>query len=259
MTPELFSRWIEAGVFFPIMRSHSDKKVTAHFPWLFGPDAQTAITKAIDLRYRLIPYYYSLAWQTHESGVPMMRPLLMEFPDDPKLADLSDQWMMGSGLMAAPVMQQGVTSRSVYLPKDKWFPFEGTAAVDGGQTLTVNAKFDEIPIYIRAGTILPLGPVVQNTDAMPGGPLDMQIYPGKDATFTLFEDDGESVQYLKGAFRKTTFSWNDSTHELSWTTEGNYTGSHAFKQMSVTLFDPAGKKSVKAALNSKGSVAFPST
>jgi alpha-glucosidase len=255
----MLSRWMEAGVFFPIMRAHSDKKFTAHFPWLYGPDAQTAMTKAIDLRYRLIPYYYSLAWQTHETGVPMMRPLLMEFPDDAKLADLSDQWLMGSGLMAAPVMQEGATSRSIYLPKDKWFPFEGTAAVDGGQTLNVNAKLDEIPVYVRAGTILPLGPVVQNTAAMPGGPLDMQIYPGKDATFTLVEDDGESVQYLKGSFRKTTFTWNDSTRELSWTREGDYAGPHAFAQMSVTLFDPAGKKNIAAALDAKGSVHIPAS
>jgi len=257
-TPEMLSRWMEAGVFFPIMRTHSDKKVTAHFPWLFGPDAQVAMTKAIDLRYRLIPYYYSLAYETHETGVPMMRPLIMEFPNDPKVADLSDQWMMGSGLMAAPVMQQGATTRSVYLPQDRWFPFESTAAMDGNQTITATAKLDEIPVYVRAGTILPLGPIVQSTDEMPGGPLDLQIYPGKDATFTFVEDDGESTQYLKGAFRKTTFTWNDATRELSWTSEGSYTGSHAFTQMNVTLFDPSGKKSLTAPLDPTGSVHIPS-
>ena len=132
LSPELFTRWMQAGVFYPIMRTHSSREVMPHFPWLFGPEAQAAITKALDLRYRLIPYYYSLAYEAHETGVPMMRPLVLDYPDDPKVANLSDQWTMGSGLMVAPIMQQSATARAVYLPNDRWFPFEGTAPQDGG-------------------------------------------------------------------------------------------------------------------------------
>jgi len=256
-TPEMLTRWMEAGVFFPVMRAHSAHKMVPHFPWLFGPDAQAAITKALDLRYRLIPYYYSLAYETHDTGVPMMRPLLMEFPDDPKVANLSDQWMMGSGLMTAPILQEKATSRSVYLPQDRWFPFEGTTAVEGNQTITANANLDETPLYVRAGTILPLGPVIQSTDEIPGGPLDMQIYPGKDATFTFVEDDGATTDYLKGTFRKTVFTWNDTTRELSWTREGNYSGPTVFKEMTISVFDPSGKKQAKASLDEKGSVKIP--
>jgi alpha-glucosidase len=258
LSPELLSRWMEAGTFFPIMRTHSDNKVTPHFPWLFGPDAQTAITKAIDLRYRLIPYYYSLAYETHETGMPMMRPLIMDFPDDVKVANVSDQWTMGPSLMVAPIQQQGATSRSVYLPEGRWFPFESTTAQDGGQTVTAMAKLDEIPVFVRAGTILPLGPVVQSTSEMPGGPLDLQVYPGKDAAFTFVEDDGSSTDYLKGVFRKTTFTWNDAARQLSWTAVGDYSGPRSFKQMSVSVFDPAGKKTATATLDAQGSVQIPS-
>ena len=112
---------------------------------------------------------------------------------------------------------------------------------------------------MRAGTILPLGPVVQNTDEMPGGPLDLQIYPGKDASFTFVEDDGDTTDYLKGAFRKTVFTWNDSARQLNWTTTGSYAGSHLFKQMNISLFEPAGKKTLAAPFDATGSVRLPST
>ena len=256
--PELLTRWMEAGVFFPIMRTHSAHQQKPHFPWLFGPEAQAAMTKAIDLRYRLIPYYYSLAYETHETGVPMMRPLLMDFPDDARLANLSDQWTMGAGLMVAPILQPGATSRPVYLPGGKWYRFETATPSAGGQTITVAAALDQIPIYVRAGTILPLGPVVEDTDEMPGGPLDLQIYPGQDATFTLVEDDGESTAYLKGDYGKTTFSWNEASRRLSWKTEGNYHGPHRFKEMTISLFDPAGKKTLSAHLDPTGSLTIPS-
>ena len=259
LTPELLTRWMEAGVFFPIMRTHSSNTVPPHFPWLYGPDAQAAIIKAIDLRYRLIPYYYSLAYATHETGLPLMRPLAMDYPGDASVANLSDQWTMGPGLMVAPVVQQGATTRTVYLPQDRWYPFETNTPQAGGQTITAEAGLDAIPIYVRAGTILPLGPVVPNTDAMPGGPLDLQIYPGRDATFTLVEDDGQSTKYLRGEFRKTTFTWKDASRELSWTREGDYAGPHAFQEMTITLFDPSGKKKLTTSLAPQGSIQIPST
>lgn len=257
-TPELLSRWMEAGVFFPVMRAHSQIGITPHFPWLFGADALTAMKKALELRYRLIPFYYSLAYEAHETGAPLMRPLLMEFPDDPKIANLSDQWLMGRGLMAAPILQQG-GKRTVYLPKDSWFRFNTSERLDGGQTLNVSAALDEIPVYVRAGTILPLGPVIQHTDDLPGGPLEVQVYPGRDATFAFVEDDGKTNAYLKGNFRRTIFVWNDVAKKLSWTTEGRYTGRRSFQKMTITLFNgekAPGKIQKKASLGSSGSVSF---
>lgn len=254
-SPELLSRWMEAGVFFPVMRSHSVINATPRFPWLYGPDALNAIRKAIDLRYCLIPFYYSLAHETFQTGFPLMRPLCMEFPDDPKVANLSDEWMMGDSLLAAPLLQPG-GKRSVYLPAGHWYAFGSNLPLQGKRTLKVNAGLDEIPLYVRAGSILPLGPVIQHTSQLPGGPLELQIYPGKDATFTLFEDDGETTDYLNGQVRRTTFAWQDKTGRLSWKSEGPYAGKDIFQNLHVVLFDPRGKTEAESVLNSEGELHF---
>src|SRR5690606_2747417 len=190
-------------VFFPIMRTHSEVHYQPHFPWLYGADAMDAIRKAIELRTRLIPYYYSLAYQTFETGIPLMRPLVMEFPDDPRVANLTDEWLMGDSLLAAPILKEG-GKRSVFFPAGDWYLFGSTNRLQGSRSIEVTAALDEIPTYVRAGTILPLGPIIQNVTEQPGGPLELQIYPGKDASFTLIEDDGVTQNYLKGATRRTT-------------------------------------------------------
>ena len=122
----------------------------------------------------------------------------------------------------------------------------------GNRTIEVTAGLDEIPLFVRAGSILPLGPVIQHTSQLPGGPLELQIYPGQDATFTLFEDDGETVDYLKGQVRRTTFTWQDKTGRLSWKSEGPYAGKDVFQNLHVVLFDPRGKTGAESALNSNG-------
>lgn len=252
-TPELFTRWMQAGVFFPVMRAHSTEKVQPHFPWLYGQDAKEAIRKALELRYRLIPYYYSLAYETHATGVPLMRPLVMEFPQDPKVANISDQWLMGNGLMAAPILSTN-DHRSVYLPAGDWYEFNTNTRFNGHRTIVATAQLDQIPVYVHEGTILPLGPVIQHTDQLPGGPLELQVYPGKNATFTLVEDDGETTAYLKGEVRRTTFTWNDATHRLSWKVGGPYDGKDIFTTMNIEVFYPEGIKQAKASLPSSGSL-----
>lgn len=252
-SPELLSRWMEAGVFFPVMRSHSEISRTPRFPWLYGPEAEAAIRKAIDLRYRLLPYYYSLAHETFESGVPNMRPLVMEFPSDAKVSNVSDQWLMGLSLMAAPLLQPG-GKRSVYLPEGTWYVFGTNTTLEGNQSMDVTAALDEIPIYVRAGTILPLGPVIQHTSDLPGGPLEVQVYPGKDAKFTLVEDDGATKDYLKGQTRRTTFSWDDSAKRLSWQTKGKYSGADSFRSIRMVVLETRKIVEMESPLNSSGSL-----
>jgi alpha-glucosidase len=252
-SPELISRWMEAGVFFPVMRTHSEVHFQPHFPWLYGDDALTALRKAIDLRYRLIPYYYSLAHQTFETGLPEMRPLAMEFPDDPRVANTSDEWLMGESLLAAPVLQPG-GKRSVYLPGGDWYVFGTNSVSKGGRSIEVTAALDQIPAYVRAGSILPLGPVIQHTSELPGGSLELQIYAGKDATFTLVEDDGETQNYLNGDTRRTVFKWNDGERKLEWRQAGNYSGADVFKDMRVVVFDPRGNSEQGCSLTSSGSI-----
>jgi alpha-glucosidase len=254
-SPELLTRWMEAGVFFPVMRAHSVNTATPHFPWLFGTNALNAMRDALDLRYRLISFYYSLAHETSETGLPLMRPLIMEFPGDPNVVNLSDEWMMGDSLLAAPILQQA-TNRSVYLPAGDWFVFGTNSRLQGGRNIQVTAGLDEIPVYVRAGSILPLAPVIQHTSQLPGGPLELQIYPGKDATFTLVEDDGQTKDYLKGQIRRTTFTWHDRAGRLTWKREGSYAGKDVFTSMRVVLFDPRGRIESQSDLSASGSIAL---
>jgi alpha-glucosidase len=254
-SPELLTRWMEAGVFFPIMRAHSEINARPHFPWLYGTNALNAIRDALDLRYRLIPFYYSLAHETFETGVPLMRPLLMEFPDDPNVANMSDEWMMGDSLLAAPILETNDT-RSVYLPAGDWYNFDGNQVTKGNQTIEVTAALDEIPTYVRDGSILPLAPVIQHTSELPGGALELQIYPGKDATFTLVEDDGQTSDYQNGKIRRTTFQWNDAAGTLTWKRDGDYFGKNVFKKMRVVLFDPIKTVQAENNLSAEGSLSL---
>ncbi len=254
-SPELLARWMEVGTFLPVMRSHSTRRVQPRFPWLYGAAAEAAIRKALDLRYRLVPMYYSLAHEAYKSGAPLMRPLLMEFPRDPAVANLSSQWLIGRGLMAAPVLESG-GHRSVYLPDDTWYLFDSNTRLAGHRTLNVTAALDEVPVYVRAGTILPLAPVLLHTDQLPGGPLELQIYPGKNASFTLVEDDGLTTAYLQGQVRRTTFTWDDVQRRLSWEIEGPYAGQDIFKSMKVKVFDPK-PKLLDASLAADGALAIP--
>ncbi|HEX4052997.1 MAG TPA: TIM-barrel domain-containing protein [Tepidisphaeraceae bacterium] len=254
--PRLLTRWMEAGVFFPVMRAHSELTVTPHFPWLFGPDAEAAIRKALDLRYRLIPYYYSLAHEAHETGIPLMRPLAMEFPHDSRCANLSDEWLMGQGLLAAPILDAS-DRRSVYLPPGTWYALNSCDPIREKRRIDVTATLDEIPVYVRAGTILPLGPVIQHTDDLPGGPLEVQVYPGKDARFTLVEDDGLTTAYLNGQTRRTTFTWNDASHTLSWKIDGAYAGKDIFTDMTVSVMDSGGEKHASGSILANGSMVIP--
>lgn len=252
-TPELLTRWMQMGVFMPVMRSHSVYTVVPRFPWLYGPEAEDAIRKALDLRYRMIPYYYSLAHQAYETGAPIMRPLVMEFPADEQVADLTDQWLIGRGVMAAPILNQG-GSRSVYLPGDTWYAFGSGEPLAGNRVVQVSAALDQIPMYVRAGTILPLGPVIQHTDQLPGGDLEVQVYPGKDADFTLVEDDGLTKAYLDGQIRRTAFHWDDAGRRLSWTISGPYQGKDIFTAIKVVVFDQGGAKIGQGSLDSSGNV-----
>jgi len=255
-SPELLARWMQAGVFFPKMRTHSDHVVTPHFPWLFGPAALRSIRKSLELRYRLIPYYYSLAHETFSTGAPMMRPLIMEFPNDTKTANLSDEWLMGRSLLAAPILNPG-GKRSVYLPPSaRWYRFGKNQVIQGAATQNVTTTLDEIPMYVRAGSILPLGPLIMHTDQLPGGPLEVQIYPGADADFTLVEDDGHTTDYLSGKVRRTMFHWNEAKGELSWKCAGPYNGADLFRDIHAVIFDANGVREMKGALKAEGTLAL---
>ncbi len=233
-TPELYTRWIEEAVFIPIMRAHGTKD-SPRWPWAFGEDGLAAMTKAIDLRYRLIPYIYTLAETTYRTGMPPMRPLFLEFPEDRKTWSLNDEWMLGDRVLAAPVLTKG-GERKVYLPAGGWFDGNTGKAVAGAQTLDLTpVPLDVIPFYVRAGTILPLGPVTQST-AEAEDPLEVRIYPGADAAFSLYEDDGKTYGYEKGVFARIPMQWNDRQHILAiGARQGHYPGMPVTRHLIVVV------------------------
>jgi alpha-glucosidase (family GH31 glycosyl hydrolase) len=237
-TPELYTRWIEEAVFIPIMRAHGTHD-SPRWPWAFGDEPLAAMAKAINLRYRLIPYLYTLADATYRTGLPPMRPLLLEFPDDQATWSLNDEWMIGDRMLAAPVLTEG-GERKVYLPAGNWFDGNTGKAIAGAQTLDLTpVPLDVIPFYIRAGTILPMGPVIQST-AEAEDPLEVRIYPGADAAFSLYEDDGTTYAYEKGAFTRIPMQWNERKHILTVSDRtGSYHGMLTTRHLAITLPDGA--------------------
>ena len=216
--PELYVRWFEFGTFLPTMRTHGTRRYNE--VWSYGPQAEPILEKYLKLRYTLMPYLYSLGWFTHQTGAPFMRALFMDFPDDPHVANaqgvgIRDEYMFGPALLVAPVTQQGATTREVYLPLGAdWYNYWTNEKVHGGQTITVQAPIDTIPLFVRAGSILPLGAPVESTHDKQ--PLDkIKIYPGANATFTLYNDDGITYAYEQGAHQITTLKWNDKTGKLT--------------------------------------------
>jgi alpha-glucosidase len=254
-TPELLVRWMQAGTFFPIMRAHSQRPVKPRFPWLWGDEAEGAMRKTLDLRYQLVPVLYSLAHQTYETGEPTMRPLCMQYPADPRAADLSDEWLVGRDLLAAPVLAEG-GHRRVYLPDDVWYDFATGERVAGGRELDRDVPLDAVPLYVRAGSILTLGPVIQHTRDLPGGPLDVHVYPGRDGAFTLVEDDGATTAYASGNVRRTAFAWDDVRRVLSWTQTGPYAGNDCFRTLRITVHGGRNATAVERPLSTAGKVSL---
>lgn len=220
--PELFTRWFEYGTFLPILRVHGERKRTEI--WAYGKQAEAILARYDRLRYRLIPYIYSLALHTYESGAPFMRALWMDFPRDPKVAAIGNEYMFGPDFLVAPVTRQGQTRKRVYLPAGTdWYDYWTNARLAGGQTITVDAPIDRIPLFVRAGSILPLGAVVPST-ATPQAIERIEVYPGRDAGFDLYDDDGVSYAYQRGGGRLTHLHWDDAAHRLTATGGGKMLG-----------------------------------
>ena len=211
--PELYTRWFEYATFEPIFRTHGSR--LENEVWSYGKQAEPILEKYLRLRYQLMPYIYSLGYQTWLTGAPYMRALFMDFPNDPKVAELRDEYMFGAAFLVAPVTEQGATSRKVYLPAGTdWYNFWTIERVKGGQIITVAAPIDTIPLFVRAGSIVPLGAPVENTHQLQAI-AQLRVYPGADGNFTLFSDDGTTYAYEKGAGSITRLHWDDAKQMLT--------------------------------------------
>ena len=221
--PELYVRWFEWGTFQPVMRAHGERKNNE--VWSFGKQATPILEKYLRLRYELIPYTYSLAYGSYQTGAPFMRALWMDFANDPKVSNISDEYMYGPALLVAPVTEQGAKSRTVYLPAGAdWYNYWTNERIHGGQSISVAAPIDTIPLFVRAGSILPIGTDVLNGDEAQNI-ASVRVYPGADAQFQLFKDDGKTYGYENGKDSITQLHWNEQQHRFSHTGAPGWSGS----------------------------------
>ncbi len=184
--------------------------------WKWLPTTQTNLLAYDRLRYRMLPYNYSDAAQVTFKGSTMMRALGMDFPNDAKVWEISDEYMFGPAFLAAPVTEARATSRNVYLPSDtSWINFWTGEVQKGGQEISVPAPVETIPLFVRAGSIVPLGPDLQYATEKPADPIELRIYPGANGAFALYDDEGDSYRYEKGLYAVIPISWNDKSRTLT--------------------------------------------
>jgi alpha-D-xyloside xylohydrolase len=252
---ELYTRWLQLGAFLPMFRSHGTD--TPREPWQFGAPGtpfHDAIVDAIRLRYRLLPAIYSQAGLVYLRGASFIRPVAFAFPDDPRTHDLKSQMLVGAGIMVSPVtapMYYGANStpiggaaltRDVYLPGGTWFDFWTGERIAGGRTVAVAAPLDRIPVHVRAGSIVPLGPVVQYAAERPDAPLELRIYPGADGDYTYYEDAGEGWGYERGEYALTDMHWDDAARRLTIAPRrGTYPGMKTRRRFKVVVVGQEGK------------------
>ncbi|UKK61517.1 glycoside hydrolase family 31 protein [Prevotella communis] len=273
---ELYVRWMQYGLFCPVFRSHG-----ADAPreiWQFGKKGEPvydAIEKQIRLRYRLIPYLYSTAWQVTSNNDSYMRPLFSDFAADKKVWNINDEFMFGRSILAAPIVKAQYTEEKIirtdamtgwnrqnatdgsaagaidftatktttkYLPKGAaWYDFWTNKQYKGGQDVTLETTFDRVPMFVRAGSILPLGPEMQYVGEKAWDNLEMRVYPGANGRFTLYEDEGDNYNYEKGQYATITFQWNDKARTLTiGERKGSYPGMLTKRQF--TIITPDGKQ-----------------
>jgi alpha-glucosidase/alpha-D-xyloside xylohydrolase len=233
-TGELYARWFQFATFCPLFRSHGrDWKL--HRPWgwdtgelgypetssyhpaeaeLHNPAIEPICRRYLELRYRLMPYLYSAVKETTETGLPVIRALWLHYPNDPVAVAHGDQYLFGRDILIAPVVEKGATSRTLYLPHGTWYDFWDNTKHEGGQEITRAVDLGTIPLYVRAGAIIPTGPLKQYTDEQVEGPLTLTLYPGADGRAFVYEDDGATFDFRNGHFMRMDMEWRDAGRQL---------------------------------------------
>jgi alpha-D-xyloside xylohydrolase len=230
---ELYARWFEYGAFCPMFRTHGHRDHNEL--WTYGQVFPTLL--AVDrLRYRLLPYVYSQAWKVTSEDYTIQRPLVMDFREDPATWEIGDQFLFGPAILVSPVLTEHATSRAVYLPAGAaWYDFWTGERTNGGTTITASAPLDRIPLDIRAGSILPMGPVIEYA-GQASDPIELRVYPGANADFNLYEDEGDSYRYENGAHSIIPMHWDDAARTLTiGARQGNYAGMAAGHTFDVVI------------------------
>jgi alpha-glucosidase/alpha-D-xyloside xylohydrolase len=238
-TAELFLRWFQFSSFCPSFRCHG-RTWKLRLPWgwnlgsyepsefdgqfsastlpppedLHNPAVEGICRKYLNLRYQLLPYLYSAVEVTHRTGLPLMRSLWLAYPEDARAALTEDAYLWGDSLLVAPVLEPGARRRTTYLPAGLWWDFWTNATIEGGREVTREVDLDTLPLYVKAGAVLPIGPIKQYALEESSEPLTLRVYPGADGTMSLYEDDGTSFRYQQGAFSSIACNWNDQARTL---------------------------------------------
>ncbi len=212
---ELFVRWFQYATFNPVLRVHGTRNPDENELWSYGPEAQKILVNFDRLRYRMLPYIYSLAWKTTSESYTPMRPLVMDFRTDVRAQNTGDQFMFGPAFLVNPVTEPAATTRQLYLPQANWYDFWTGMPMDGGRAINAATSLEQIPLYIRAGSILPLGPEMQWSTEKPEDPIELRVYPGADGDFTLYEDENDNYNYEKGVYAIIPIHWDDANHVLT--------------------------------------------
>ena len=236
---ELQTRWHQFGTFVPLFRAHG--QWPRRELWNIAPEGSEAYESILwymRLRYRLMSYLYSLAGAVHFEDATIMRGLPMDYPDDPEVRDLSDQWLLGPALMPCPVYEYKARSRSVYFPMGLWYDFYTGEPMAGGKRFTVDAPYGRMPLYVREGSILPIGPEMEWTSEKPADDILLVVYAGADATFTLYEDDGLTYGYEKGAYSTIGLEWDDASRTFTiGERKGSFPGMLQTRRFRVVVAD----------------------
>ncbi len=233
---ELFVRWFQFGAFSPIFRVHGTRWPDENELWSYGADAQKILVDYDTLRYRLLPYIYSQAWQVTSNHGTLMRPLVMDWRDDVEAQNTGDEYLFGPAILVSPVTTQGATKRTVYLPKADWYDFWTGEKVEGGMRVEADAPLEKLPLFVRAGSIVPMGPAMEWSTEKPADPIELRIYPGADGDFTLYEDENDGYNYTKGAHATIALHWNDAAKTLTiGAREGSFPGMLAKRTFKVVV------------------------
>ncbi len=214
---DLLTRWYELGVFYPIYRDHAAKGTAPHEPWANGPEQEAIRKRYIELRYRLLPYIYTSMEETSRTGVPLMEPLFLEYPSEEDYYGDDHVFLFGHDFFVAPVVTEKLDAEEIHLPPGDWYDFWTAEKHPSHEHISLHPALAEMPIYVRAGAIIPMQPVVQDTNERPDGPLQLRVYAGDDCRGTLYEDDGISFAYKKGDFLRINYACQVSPDSLSVT------------------------------------------
>ena len=252
---ELQARWNQFGCFVPLYRTHGQWPTRE--VWNIAPadhPAYKTIVAYDKLRYRLMPYLYSMAGMVHFKDYTMMRGLVMDFNGDDNVYDIKDQWMFGPALMACPVGEYQKYSRNVYLPKQKgWYDFYTGKHYAGGQTIVADAPFDKIPVFVPEGSILPVGPEMEWSDQKKAELIDLYVYAGKDGSYTLYEDEGTNYNYEKGKYAMINFKYNDAQKTITIAArKGAFDGMLQKRRFNIVLVSDNNQQGISLAKAPKG-------